>query len=129
MMDGRSLIPLLKRMEAGRATARSSPSTKPSAREVGTCQFGGILPRALNVEHSRVFDPGAGQCVPTDQVERYQPRRTFSSFATCASEATLVIALGTQSAANLESRCGGGFSDCAGIEGLDPRVGGRPYCE
>ncbi len=72
-MDGRSLMPLLKRRgswPSNRAVLTEYEAQRPG--RFGTCQFGGILTRgALYVEHSRVFDPGPGQCVPTDQVERY----------------------------------------------------------
>ena len=41
-----------------------------------TCQFAGILTRdTMYVEHSRVADPATGQCVPSDQVERYNLKR------------------------------------------------------
>ncbi len=129
-MDGRSLMPLLKRRgswPSNRAVLTEYQAQRPG--RFGTCQFGGILTRgALYVEHSRVWDPGAGQCVPTDQVERYELRKDpFELHNRCAGGSPGACPVG-ESQANLESRLGR-LKDCAGIEGRDPRVGGRPYCE
>jgi N-acetylglucosamine-6-sulfatase len=129
-MDGRSLIPLMTR--SGSWPSHRGVLTEYRAQSPGrfaTCQFDGILTRgALYVEHSRVFDPGAGQCVPADQVERYVlGRDPFELHNLCfGGSADECPADAAQ--ANLESRLQG-LRDCAGIEGRDPRVHGRPYCE
>ncbi|MGH2924690.1 MAG: sulfatase family protein [Solirubrobacterales bacterium] len=129
-MDGRSLMPLMTRSGAWpnhRAVLTEYRAQRPG--RFATCQFGGIITRgALYVEHSRVFDPGPGQCVPADQVERYDlGSDPFELHNLCfAGDPAKCPTDAAQ--ATLESRLAR-LHDCAGIEGRDARVDGRPFCE
>ena len=129
-MDGRSLVPLLTR--SGHWPAHRGLLTEYRAESpgrFGTCQFDGIVTRGkIYVEHSRVFNPGAGQCVPTDQVERYNLRRDpFELHNLCFGGSAARCPRGAAQAqlTHQLSR----VRNCAGIEGRDERVDGRPYCE
>jgi N-acetylglucosamine-6-sulfatase len=129
-MDGRSLIPLLKR--GGDWPRHRSVLTEYKAQRPGrfaTCEFGGILTRgALYVEHSRVYEPDAGQCVQTDQVERYRlSKDPFELHNVCFGGKPRRCPH-DQAQANLSARLER-LESCAGIKGRDPRVDGRPFCE
>jgi N-acetylglucosamine-6-sulfatase len=129
-MDGRSLKPLLK--GSGSWPRRRGLLTEyeaANARRYATCQFAGILTRGtVYVQHSQVVEPGTGQCVPSDQVERYDlGDDRFELHNQCfAGKADNCPLDRTQSA--LESRLSR-IRYCAGIRGRDERVGGRPFCE
>jgi N-acetylglucosamine-6-sulfatase len=129
-MDGRSLKPLLK--GSRRWPRRRGLLTEYEAASPGryaTCQFAGILTRGtVYVQHSQVVEPGTSQCVPSDQVERYDlGDDRFELHNQCfAGKADNCPLDRTQSA--LESRLSR-IRYCAGIRGRDERVGGRPFCE
>jgi arylsulfatase A-like enzyme len=129
-MDGRSLMPLLKR--AGRWPRNRGLLTEYRVGDAGryaTCKFAGIrTSHNLYVMHSRVVNRVTNECVSVDQRERYNL---------------------TDDPFELDNRCFGGdpdqcpasdqqlrlerhlsrLRDCAGIRGRDRRVNGRPFCE
>lgn len=129
-MDGRSLKPLLQ--GSGDWPRHRGLLTEYKAVAPGkyaTCEFAGILTRgSVYVEHSRVVDPKTSECVPADQVERYDlAQDPFELHNQCfAGDPGNCPLDSTQS--DLESRLGR-VRDCAGIRGRDERVDGKPYCE
>jgi N-acetylglucosamine-6-sulfatase len=129
-MDGRSLVPLLTR--SGHWPKHRSLLTEYRADNPGkyaTCQFAGVVTRGQTyVEHTRVVDTATGQCVPADQVERYNTKRDPDELHNLcfAGKAGNCPVSGAQSDLRSElSR----LRDCAGIKGRDPRVDGRPHCK
>ena len=129
-MDGRSLVPLLSR-SSGWLPHRAL-LTEYSARSPGiyaTCQFDGIVTRDdVYVRHSRAVDPSTGDCVSTDQRERYDVSRDpYELDNLCFAGRAANCPLDARQA-DLEARLSQ-LRDCAGIAGRDQQVGGRPFCE
>ncbi len=129
-MDGRSLKPLLKGSgnwpgHRGLLSEYSSPSPGNYA----TCRFDGVLTReTVYVEHSQVVDPETGQCVPSDEVERYDlGQDPFELHNLCFGGKVNNCPL-DRVQSDLESRLGR-LRDCAGIRGRDERVDGRAFCQ
>jgi arylsulfatase A-like enzyme len=129
-MDGRSLLPLLKR--SGGWPAGRGLLTEYRVHDLGrysTCDFDGIRTRTtIYVEHSRVVDPRTGQCESADQRERYDlakdpyelHNRCFDGRpSSCPNDAEQL---------DLERRLDR-LRDCAGVAGRDRRVSGHPFCE
>ena len=129
-MDGRSLMPLLKR--SGRWPRDRALLTEYSARTRGryaTCEFAGISTRdALYVEHSRVFDPGTGQCVADRPGRALRPEAGPVRAPQPVLRGKPRQLPGRRLAARPRVRLGQ-LRNCAGIAGRDDRVGGRPFCE
>jgi N-acetylglucosamine-6-sulfatase len=130
-MDGRSLVPLLSHSEhwpkhRGLLTEYSNP--RPAGR-YATCQFDGIVTGgSIYVHHGRVVDPTSGQCVASNEVERYNLKRDpFELHNQCFAGNPANCPLDS-SQADLVSRLIR-LRDCAGIRGRDHRVSGRPFCE
>ncbi len=129
-MDGRSLKPLLK--GSGRWPRHRGLLTEYRAASPGkyaTCQFAGVLTREkVYVEHSQVVDAKTGQCVPSDQVERYDLNRDrFELHNQCFGGKAGNCPLDSAQS-DLDARLSQ-LRGCAGIDGRDERVGGRPFCE
>jgi N-acetylglucosamine-6-sulfatase len=129
-MDGRSLMPLLRR--SGRWPRGRGLLTEYRVGDAGryaTCEFAGIRTRAnLYVRHSRVVDPGTSQCVPVDERERYNLKKDpFELHNLCFGGSSGKCPL-SDTQLNLEARLSQ-LRDCAGIVGRDDRVGGHPFCE
>ncbi len=130
VMDGRSLVPLLKR--SGNWPKHRGLLTEYRSQNPGryaTCQFAGVLTKgAIYVEHSRVVDPATSHCVSSDQVERYDLKRDrYELHNLCFGGRAGNCPRGsTQS--DLETRLSK-IRDCAGVRGRDHRVNGRPFCE
>jgi len=75
-----------------------------------------------------VVDPTSGECVASNQVERYALKRDpFELHNLCFAGNAINCPLDS-SQAELESRLAE-LRDCAGIRGRDRRVDGRPFCE
>ncbi|HMC06936.1 MAG TPA: sulfatase [Solirubrobacterales bacterium] len=132
IMDGRSLLPLLSRSggwPANRGLLTEYDAPDSDVQRYATCQFAGIRTRnSIYIEHSRVVDLNTGQCVNTDERERYDlPSDPFELnnlcfgglAANCPADAKQL---------DLEARLQQ-LRDCAGIAGRDPHVSGRPHCE
>ena len=129
VMDGRSLVPLLR----GQIPAWST--NRPIGVELrldrgahpGVCQYTGVrVPGAVYVQHQEIADTATGQCVPDDEQERYdlntdpfELNNLCTGGGPCPTDATQIELEG------LLAR----ISRCAGIRGRDPRPpGGRGYC-
>ncbi|HEY7151433.1 MAG TPA: sulfatase [Solirubrobacterales bacterium] len=130
-LDGRSLVPLLTRSEhwpkdRGLLTEYNDPH--PGGR-YATCRFDGVVTgRSIYVQHPSVVDSASGQCVASDEVERYDLKRDpFELHNLCfAGKAANCPVNSSQS--ELESRLDR-LRHCAGVRGRDHRVDGRPFCE
>jgi arylsulfatase A-like enzyme len=130
-MDGHSLVPLLTRSgrwPKDRALLTEYSNPHPAGR-FAACRFGGVVTaRSIYVQHSRVVDPSSGQCVASNQVERYDLKRDpFELHNLCFGGSASNCPLDS-SQSELESRLAR-LRDCAGIRGRDQRVDGRPFCE
>jgi hypothetical protein len=99
------------------------------ARRYATCDFIGIRTRDdIYVRHSRVVDPGTGECVATDQRERYNLKQDpFELRNLCFGGHAANCPTGEKQI-ELELRLSR-LRNCAGIPGRDQPVGGRPFCE
>ena len=129
-MDGRSLLPLLKR--SGSWPRNRGLLTEYQVADAGryaTSEFAGIRTRDnIYVRHRRVVNRVTNECVSVDQRERYNlgddpfelNNRCFGGDpADCpASDQQLRLELRLSRLRN-----------CAGIRGRDGRVNGRPFCE
>ncbi len=129
-MDGRSLMPLLRR--SGRWPRGRGFLTEyrvPDAGRYATCEFAGIRTRdTLYVRHSRVVDPGTTECVSADERERYNLKRDpFELRNLCFGGSSGNCPVDGKQL-DLEARLSQ-LRNCAGIAGRDDRVGGRPFCE
>ena len=129
-MDGRSLLPLLKR--SGRWPRQRALLTEYRVGDAGryaTCEFTGIRTRDdVYVRHSRVVDPGTSQCVPDDERERYDLRRDPYELANLCFGGNAGNCPAGEKQLELELRLNE-LRDCAGVSGRDPRAGARPFCE
>jgi len=129
-MDGRSLMPLLRR--SSRWPRGRGLLTEYRVGDVGrfaSCEFAGIRTRdTLYVRHFRVVEPGTSECVSVDQRERYNLRRDpFELHNLCFGGSSDSCPLDDKQL-DLEVRLSR-LRSCAGIAGRDDRVGGRPFCE
>jgi N-acetylglucosamine-6-sulfatase len=126
-MDGRSLVPLLTRSgewPGGRGLLVEYRVA--DAGRYATCDFAGIRTGDdLYVRHSRVVDPETGQCVPTDQRERYDLKQDLPELYNLCPGGHRCPTDRRQ--AELEALLGE-LRNCAGIAGRDRRVDGRPFC-
>jgi arylsulfatase A-like enzyme len=129
-IDGRSLMPLLKR--SGGWPHDRGLLTEYRVSDAGryaTCEFAGIRTSDnIYVVHSRVVDRATSKCIPADQRERYNLKKDpFELNNLCAGgRATNCPTSAKQS--QLQVRLNR-LRDCAGIAGRDQQVNGRPYCE
>ena len=129
-MDGRTLMPLL--MGSGQWPRRRGLLTeyhlaKPS--RYLTCHFAGIHTRSsIYVDHDSVFNPATGKCGPTEQIERYdlnadpfelQNLCHGGSPARCPTDSRQLDLVHRLQL----------LRTCAGVQGRDHRVAGRPFCE
>jgi N-acetylglucosamine-6-sulfatase len=129
-MDGRSLMPLLRRSSsAPRRRGLLIEYRLPDADRFATCEFAGIRTRnTLYVRHFRVVEPGTSQCVSTDQRERYNLKRDpFELQNLCFGGSSDRCPIDDQQL-DLEARLSP-LRNCAGIAGRDEPVDGRPFCE
>ena len=129
-MDGRSLMPLLRRSGSwpqGRGLL--TEYRVPDAGRYATCEFAGIRTRdSIYVRHSRVVDPSTSQCIATDERERYNLKKDpFELRNQCFGGSSSSCPVGAKQL-DLELRLSE-LRDCAGVAGRDPRVGARPFCE
>ncbi len=129
-MDGRSVKPLLKGSgNWPRRRGLLSEYRSPSPGNYATCQFAGILTReTIYVQHSQVVDPKTSQCVPSDEVERYDLGLDPFELHNMCFAGNIDNCPRNRVQSDLESRLGR-LRDCAGVRGRDERVGGRAFCE
>jgi arylsulfatase A-like enzyme len=131
-MDGRSLVPLLDRTGRWpRHRALLTEYQEPGLSRHSTCQFAGIRRGSqIYVEHYRVVDPGTRGCIDQNppQVERYNLKSDPYELDNLCFAGTLANC--PASASQLELKQGlARLQNCAGIEGRDEQVDGRPFCE
>jgi N-acetylglucosamine-6-sulfatase len=129
-MDGRSLMPLLTR--SGNWPNGRGLLTEYSASKGGryaTCQFSGIRTRDESyVEHTRVVDPSTGDCVNTDQRERYDlSSDPFELHNLCFGGNPLNCPLDSTQV-ELQQRLDQ-LRNCSGIRGRDSLGPNHDYCE
>jgi N-acetylglucosamine-6-sulfatase len=131
-MDGRSLLPILE----GKGSWPShrgllTEYREPKLPRYSTCQFAGIRTRHdVYVEHYRVADASTGGCVdatPPD-VERYDLKSDPFELDNLCAGGTMASCPTDLKQRDLELRLAK-LRSCAGIEGRDERVDGRPYCD
>jgi N-acetylglucosamine-6-sulfatase len=130
-MDGRSLMPLIT--GSGGWPDERALLTEYHAAASGryqTCHYDGIrTANSIYVEHySVVANPATRQCRETLEVERYDLKSDpFELRNLCYGGAIGKCPRGPRQA-ELERRLHD-LSRCAGIEGRDDKVDGRPFCE
>ena len=88
------------------------------------CRYAGVATLAdIYIRYSRAQD-ATGNCVPVDQAELYDREGDPYQLDNLATEGGgQVASLVDDLQARLDE-----LHDCAGVQGRDPRVGGRPYC-
>jgi N-acetylglucosamine-6-sulfatase len=129
-MDGRSLMPLLRgsgRWPKGRGILTEYNSIR--AGRYATCQFAGIRTRGTSyVEYSRVIDQSTGNCVATDQRERYDFKSDpFELDNLCSGGGPFSCPVDSEQV-NLEQRLDA-LRHCSGIKGRDSLGPNHDYCE
>jgi N-acetylglucosamine-6-sulfatase len=129
VMDGRSLVPLLRGQTPAWSTDRPIGVELRLDRGVhpGVCQYTGVrIPGAVYVEHQTIADPTTGQCVPDGEHERYDLNsdpfeldNLCTGGGPCPADATQLELDGL-----LEK-----IRRCTGIRGRDRHPpAGRAYC-
>jgi N-acetylglucosamine-6-sulfatase len=131
-MDGRSLLPILKRK--GQWPRKRDVLTEyrvPEVPKYSTCEFAGIRTRhQIYVEHYRVANPNTGQCVDKapPEVERYDLRSDPFELQNLCNKGMLARCPTGRHQLDLERRLLE-LRNCAGIKGRDKPVAGRPFCD
>ena len=127
-MDGRSLLPLLTGTGGwpdDRGLLTEYQATAPGRYQ--TCHYDGIRTRSsVYVEHYSVASMGS--CRDTLEVERYNLSRDPFELRNRCYGGEPESCPTKPGQADLEQRLQQ-LSDCAGLEGRDEQVGGRPFCE
>jgi hypothetical protein len=119
-MDGRSLLPLLKgkrpEWSSSRAIGTYFAINYPGF--IRSCEWVGYRTPQLSVtEHLQLPEPGGDTCVPASEFELYD----------LADDPFELQNLALPSGRQVKRL--GRISRCSGVEGRDPRLRGRPYCE
>ena len=129
-MDGRSLMPLLRRSgNWPRARALLTEYRVGDAGRYATCEFTGIRTRDdVYVRHVRVIEPGTSQCVPDDERERYDLKKDPFQLNNLCFAGDAANCPAGEKQLDLELRLNQ-LRDCTGVAGRDPRAGARPFCE
>jgi N-acetylglucosamine-6-sulfatase len=130
VMDGRSLVPLL-RGEGGwppdRGLAIEWRTSDKTFNTSSSCEFHGIrTPTQVYIEHTLVPTPPNGTCVPADEREHYD------LLADPFELQNLYPAAATTPAGMLEAQLAqrtARLATCAGIEGRDPVPASGNFCE
>jgi N-acetylglucosamine-6-sulfatase len=134
-MDGRSLVPLLRRekedfpadrglmIELDRVAGVSAEGDGS-----GICAYAGVrVPGYSYVEHTAAIDPTTGACGPIDERELYDLTADPYELSSQTTQATSLLPpseLQLELAARLNR-----LRTCAGIRGRDRDVSGQPFCE
>lgn len=128
VMDGRSLMPLLRGQDAQWPQDRAL-AVEYTGRHHGfsSCSYRGIrVPGQLYVEHTLVPNFQTGECEPGLEVEHYDLEADPFELENLHPAPPLTPAATAQ--AELAERLAG-LRECAGITGRDPLRGGREHCE
>jgi N-acetylglucosamine-6-sulfatase len=130
-MDGRSLMPLLTDKGSWpKHRALLSEYRVFVPHHYGTCKFAAIrTPTSLYAEHYSVTDLKKNKCVDArpPQVERYDLKRDPFELRNLCHGGKLSSCPSDSSQQRLESELRR-LRNCAGVNGRDERVDGRPYC-
>jgi N-acetylglucosamine-6-sulfatase len=130
VMDGRSLMPLMS--SKGGWPAKRGMLTEyhvSTPRTYATCHFAGIRTgNTIYVEHYSVVDLSTRNCDRTLQVERYDLKDDPQELKNVCHAGLPTRCPPSARQADLQRRLQL-LRVCAGIQGRDPRVNGRPYCE
>ena len=128
-MDGRSLMPLLRRSgRGGLGRALLTEYRVPDAGRYATCEFAGIRTRdSIYVADIRGWSTRAPVSASlTDERERYNLKRDpFELRNQCFGGGSGSCPVGAKQL-DLELRLSQ-LRDCAGVAGRDPRAGARPF--
>jgi N-acetylglucosamine-6-sulfatase len=130
-MDGRSLLPLLRRPGAwrGRGLLTEYTAGGTGSGRSASCEFTGIRTRNnLYVRHLSLAKPGTKECIPADEYERYNLKRDPFELHNLCFGGSAGSCPNTDTQLDLEARLSQ-LQDCAGVAGRDEPVGGRPFCE
>ncbi len=129
-MDGRSLMPLLKRSSGWPHDRGLLTEYKVvDAGRYATCEFAGIRTREnIYVRHFRVVNRTTNECDAVDQRERYKLKEDPFELDNLCFGGSAANCPANSEQLGLESRLSQ-LRDCAGIAGRDDDVGGRPFCE
>ena len=123
LMDGRSLLPLLK----GNATAwPHDRAVLLESREgdFGVCQFEAVRTRtSMYAEYSPFASGASGTCAPPSDRELYDLGSDPEELQNIIQEPA-ASGIESQLKARLDR-----LRDCAGIQGRESQLDGRPYCE
>lgn len=129
-MDGRTLTPLLS--GSGNWPRRRGMLTEyrlATPSKYVTCHFAGIRTRAsIYVVHDSVVDPATGRCTPAQEVERYDLRADPFELQNLCHGGLLSRCPASAQQLDLQRRLVT-LRTCAGVQGRDQRVDGRPFCE
>jgi N-acetylglucosamine-6-sulfatase len=128
VMDGRSLVPLLRgktdKWPHERALLLELGPTRAEILQGRPCRYRGILvPGAMYVKHTAVAPPGIGKCKSVDEIEYYDLGSDHFQLD------NLHGAPGDST--NEERRLARRLRrlrNCSGIKGRDPHREGRAYC-
>lgn len=130
-LDGRSLVGLAAGRSRGWLADRAMPLELDTggrpADSLSSCTYHGVRTAGqIYLRHTSVSD-ATGTCSPVFEIERYdlmddpaQLTNLFADPADPAGEAMIEAGLSMRTDE---------LARCAGIEGRDRRVGGRPFCE
>jgi arylsulfatase A-like enzyme len=128
-MDARSLLPLLRggssEWPSDRALLLELDQTRGGAtRNVGICAYQGVRDGdRMFTEYTQITDQDTGACEPADESELYDLGADPYQLENLAEQPS--HAAERQLLSNRLDQ----LRDCAGIEGRDERVDGRPFCE
>jgi arylsulfatase A-like enzyme len=131
-MDGRSLVPILKRNRRWpRDRGLLTEYRVPDLPHYSTCRFAGIRTRhEIYVEHYRVVNPDTGECVDENppQVERYDLRSDRFELQNLCFGGSISSCPRDTDQLELDRRLAK-LRDCAGVARRDEHVDGHPFCE
>jgi arylsulfatase A-like enzyme len=129
VLDGRSLVDLAAGQPADWPADRGLLVEYDGKSRDAVCSFSAIrTPDRAYVEYSSVWDRSAQQCDPTRAVELYDLQADPFELENLCRGGSPESCPTDGSQLELQTRLEA-LRDCAGIEGRDLSVGGRPFCE
>jgi arylsulfatase A-like enzyme len=129
VLDGRSLLGLARGRPRDWPTDRGLLVEYEGRAREAVCSFSAIrVPDRSYVEYSSVWNRDAKECEPTRAVELYDLRADPFELDNLCFAGKSENCPTDQRQLDLQTRLQR-LRDCAGIEGRDQRVQGRPFCE